>query len=145
MSFKEFTNKQFKSNFKPGISNVTFKQFVIEKDEGKEDGEDKVMGSIIEFFSTRDKPSDDDIHGLAESLGIDKHKFEEKIYAILSSFFNAGRHKESPSESIDDEELKKGIKVEMEHTTSPEIARRISLDHLAELPDYYTRLAKMEG
>jgi hypothetical protein len=37
-----------------------------------------------------------------------------------------------------------GIKVEMEHTTDPLIAKRISLDHLSEIPDYYTRLAKME-
>jgi hypothetical protein len=38
-----------------------------------------------------------------------------------------------------------GIKVEMEHTKNKTIAKRIALDHLAELPDYYTRLLKMEG
>lgn len=41
-------------------------------------------------------------------------------------------------------ELLAGIKVEMEHTNDPKIAERIALDHLEEIPDYYTRLLKME-
>ena len=45
---------------------------------------------------------------------------------------------------FDPRQLKAGIKVEMEHTRDPRIARLIALDHLAEIPDYYTRLAKME-
>jgi len=32
----------------------------------------------------------------------------------------------------------------MEHTNNKLVAKRIVLDHLAEFPDYYTRLAKME-
>jgi len=122
---------------------MSFKQFLTEQE--NQEQEDKIMGSIIEFFATHENPSDKDIHALSEELGIDKHKFEGKIYSILSSFLNAGRFKESPPEEIDEEELKKGTKVEMEHTTSEALAKRIALDHLAELPDYYTRLAKMEG
>ena len=41
-------------------------------------------------------------------------------------------------------ELEMGLKVEMEHTNDKEKAREISLDHLTEFPDYYTRLDKME-
>ena len=41
-------------------------------------------------------------------------------------------------------ELVKGIKVELEHTSDPKVAREIALDHINELPDYYTRLAKVE-
>ena len=44
----------------------------------------------------------------------------------------------------DPKELKMGIKVEMEHTDDPAVAKIISLDHLSEIPDYYTRLKKME-
>lgn len=40
-------------------------------------------------------------------------------------------------------ELAAGIEVEKEHTDNPAEAREIALDHLAEFPDYYTRLAKM--
>ena len=41
-------------------------------------------------------------------------------------------------------QLKMGVKVEKEHTTSKEMARKIALQHLAEIPDYYTRLKKVE-
>jgi hypothetical protein len=46
--------------------------------------------------------------------------------------------------SYDSEQLKMGIEVEKEHTNNPKIAERIAKDHLAEISDYYTRLAKME-
>jgi len=42
------------------------------------------------------------------------------------------------------QELKKGIKVELEHTSNPKVAREIALDHLNEKLDYYTLLAKIE-
>jgi len=44
----------------------------------------------------------------------------------------------------DPEELKIGIEIEKEHTNNPKIAERIAKDHLSEIPDYYTRLIKME-
>ena len=46
---------------------------------------------------------------------------------------------------FDPEELEKGIRIEMEHTNQPKVAMLIAMDHLAEIPDYYTRLAKMEA
>jgi hypothetical protein len=42
-------------------------------------------------------------------------------------------------------QLALGIKVEHEHTKDSALAREIALDHLSELPDYYTRLNKMEN
>lgn len=38
-------------------------------------------------------------------------------------------------------ELKKGTKIEKEHTDSADEARRIALDHLYERPDYYKKLS----
>lgn len=43
-----------------------------------------------------------------------------------------------------DRQLGMGKKIEMEHTDYPEVAERIALDHLVEIPDYYTRLKRME-
>ena len=43
----------------------------------------------------------------------------------------------------DERELAQGIKVEQEHTNNPLEAARIAKEHLREIPDYYTRLAKM--
>jgi hypothetical protein len=40
--------------------------------------------------------------------------------------------------------FKKGIAVEMEHTTDREVAKEITLDHLFEDPKYYDKLAKVE-
>jgi hypothetical protein len=40
-------------------------------------------------------------------------------------------------------QLKKGIKVEMEHTDNKKIAKEITMDHLAEDPNYYNKLAKI--
>jgi hypothetical protein len=40
-------------------------------------------------------------------------------------------------------ELKKGIKVEHEHTGDVKKAARIAMDHLVEDPNYYTKLAKL--
>lgn len=41
-------------------------------------------------------------------------------------------------------QLKMGIKVESEHTGSKQMAKMIALQHLEELPDYYSRLKKAE-
>jgi len=43
-----------------------------------------------------------------------------------------------------DEELAMGIEIEKEHTDDPAIAEKIARDHLAEMPDYYTKLKEME-
>ena len=42
------------------------------------------------------------------------------------------------------QQLVKGINVEKEHTSDTATAREIALDHLNELPDYYTKLIDME-
>ena len=44
--------------------------------------------------------------------------------------------------SISNSELKLGIRVEMEHTSNREKAKKIALDHLKEDSKYYTKLYK---
>lgn len=41
-------------------------------------------------------------------------------------------------------QIRKGIKVESEHTSDKEKATEIATDHVSEFPDYYNRLDKME-
>jgi len=48
------------------------------------------------------------------------------------------------ADQVNNDELRMGIKVEMEHTDDPEKAKKIALDHLAENPFYYTQL-KLSG
>jgi hypothetical protein len=43
---------------------------------------------------------------------------------------------------VDPVQLSLGIQIEMEHTNDPEIAKEISIDHLTEDPEYYSKLVK---
>lgn len=45
-------------------------------------------------------------------------------------------------DDVDQEQLAAGVRVEFEHTSDPAIALEIALSHLAEHPDYYTRLLR---
>lgn len=50
--------------------------------------------------------------------------------------------KHGVSSDVIDSALKKGMKVEREHTKLNSVAREIALDHLGERPDYYKKLDK---
>jgi len=103
--------------------------------------------ALIKLFQSKDKIKDHrDIHSLAEKLGMkEPSKLEEMVYAMLQSFWANGRAMEKGMDfEVDENEVKMGIKVEMEHTNCECLSYRIALDHLAECKDYYTRLAKME-
>jgi len=58
---------------------------------------------------------------------------------------NIGKHNDVEDEDYNQNELARGIKVEMEHTDSYYVAKAIAKDHLSEIPDYYERLSKMES
>lgn len=47
-------------------------------------------------------------------------------------------------EDFSEEQVTKGVKVEMEHTDDPDIALEVVLDHLMENPQYYDYLAEAE-
>lgn len=60
----------------------------------------------------------------------------------MSNKILGGKGDKLDYKKVDQSELKKGIKHEMEHTNSSIIAKEIALDHLAEDPKYYSRLEK---
>lgn len=63
-----------------------------------------------------------------------------------SDFFSQGAFANSDKgdEDVDIEQLRLGIIIEHEHTDDDVVATKIALDHLMEIPDYYTRLIAME-
>jgi hypothetical protein len=63
-------------------------------------------------------------------------KVSEKIPGGLSDGKNP--------EDFDPKSLAEGTKVEMEHTSDPEIAKEIAMDHLTEDPRYYEKLKTIE-
>lgn len=75
------------------------------------------------------------VESIAMYLG---RKFSLFLLSGLSVKKNVG------VKDVDANQLQKGIKVEKEHTPEDDVAQRITLDHLAEIPDYYDRLAEME-
>ncbi len=114
------------------------------------EGKMKALHMEIETFLKKNrKPKDKEIHALADKLGIDHDTFEEHVYMMLSDKLREDKIKggeaDKKSESdFDAAEIKLGIKIEMEHTDDPALAKEIAMDHLTELPDYYSRLKKME-
>jgi len=116
---------------------------------GQQKSDDKVRGDIIEFIKDNPNPTDDQVHDWCEEEGYDVDKIEQYIYELATLyviFLTTGRANEVGIglDEVDPKELAMGVEVEYEHTDDMETSRRISLDHLNEIPDYYTRLKKME-
>lgn len=79
------------------------------------------------------------LHTTVEEL----KKFDNQ--ELLTLLQNIGYHDFVDDNKFDKKELELGIKIEREHTNSDLVARLIALDHLSELPDYYSRLEKIEN
>lgn len=116
------------------------KEIILNEQENKMDN---IHNKIIKWFMENPNPEDKKVHSFADSIGIEPDKLEGHIYMILSSILNEGKSKNFKGK-YDPEQIKMGVKVEVEHTPNTLIAEKISKDHLSEIPDYYTRLLQME-
>jgi len=65
-------------------------------------------------------------------------------YLNLKELLAGGKAHGRPDSDFSARQIAKGEKVELEHTDSKPLAHAIAKDHLAEIPDYYDRLDKME-
>lgn len=136
---------QAKERFMDRISRIAMK--VVAKNDL---GFDEMAMASAKWFSENPNPADKKYHAWAEEQGWKSEDAEAAAYRLVSAFSTflfAGRAAEKgiTAKDVDPVELSMGISVEMEHTTCRLIAERIALDHLAEIKDYYTRLAKMES
>ena len=108
----------------PNISKVTKNTPLLPKFT-KESVVDKILNSLYEEDASNPEEKETDskpvrsVQKIAEKHGVSVEKIQNQ--------------------------LKMGIKVEKEHTTNKEEAEGIALQHLAEKPDYYSRLKKMEN
>ena len=105
----------------PANPDCTTKQLEVKADEAEEE-------EVVEKVESKEEPK--------EEVEEDKWK----------AFSEKGRANEKgiTVKEVDPEQLAMGRKVEMEHTDDEEIAERIALDHLAEYPNYYSLLKRME-
>lgn len=81
------------------------------------------------------------------------HKVKKTTTERRMDFIKGGLADNIPASAFDQEQLKKGMKVEMEHTNNPKIAEEIAKDHIFETgilkdgvyySDYYSELKKLE-
>lgn len=120
---------------------------IVDKEYNKKTESEKYYGTAMKILKNKLKKH----AGLTESrlemfLSQDAVNEADTEIDFIEEFVNKGRAKEKgfTKEDADPEELKMGIKIEMEHTSNVILSERIALDHLAEIKDYYTRLKKME-
>lgn len=112
-------------------------------------GLDPLSTKVAEFFRDNPNPADSAFHSWAESEKIEPDVAEAAAYrlaTLFTAFFFGGRaaEKKFDEADADESELSMGIAVEMEHTKCGIMAKRIAIDHLSEIPDYYSRLKVME-
>ena len=100
-----------------------------------------------------------DLSDLFRLVAEEKKKKKEEIDSLIGDSFDrlfveqlkphktpeqlAKKHKVSISQIKN--QLKKGTKVEKEHTKDVELATTIASQHIDELPDYYDRLSKIDN
>lgn len=101
------------------------------------DADKQIRSEIVKLFRIVQMPTDKDVHGLADRLGISAEQVENVVYSMLRSFVAGGKSKGKESD-FDAEEIKMGMIVEAEHTADTTLRKKIVYDHLTENPKYYS-------
>lgn len=103
------------------------------------------LDELLLFFRENPSASRADFLALDKALSVSTEELENLEFELCKSLCSKlGRHVSHGKEPFDDAQLAKGIEHEMEHTDDEYIARLIVLDHLAEMPDYYDKLATID-
>ena len=69
---------------------------------------------------------------------------DAKLEKAAKEVLEGGLADDIPDKCFDKKKVKKGMKVEREHTKNKAAQKEIAQDHLEEDPDYYEKLEKME-
>jgi hypothetical protein len=101
-----------------------------------------VQQAIIDVILKNPHPELSSLKELADKTDTSVDNLTLEMMMLLRDFFGAGLSVQNKNAVIDPNQLTAGIKVEMEHTTNPLIAKKISHDHLTETSDYYTKLSQ---
>lgn len=114
-------------------------------------GKQMPTNALKAFFKNNPAPQDAQVHELAEAYRVDPHVLEGQAYRMLGDklktagdLIPGGKADDKPDSAFNAAQLAQGVKVEMEHTDNPRLAKEIARDHLEEFGNYYTALDKME-
>jgi hypothetical protein len=126
---------------------VEKKAMAEEKDDdekkGREPGED-ARKKIRDYVRSKKGLSDKKFHEHSKRLGVKNDKAEEVAYEEARAL-HGGKAEEKGAKKPSPQQMAMGQKVEAEHSHDPKVRREIASDHLAEIPDYYSRLKRMEA
>jgi len=73
------------------------------------------------------------------------YEYEDGKWTKTAERLKGGKADHMPDAAFNHEQLRRGTKVEREHTRSRAVAKEVAKDHLTESPNYYKALAKMES
>lgn len=118
---------------------------MLEADEDELDSKKDDIKDALVSYAAKGKLVPSKINEIADKFEVAGGIVEQYTLELLCAVLKGvGKHKDVPDDQFDSEQLKLGMKVEQEHTGDPYIAKIIAKDHLKEIPDYYSRLKKME-
>lgn len=104
--------------------------------------------SIIDFFYKNPNADKYQLRQWAEENDISEDLDAEQLaFEIIKEyilFIKGGLWNESGMPPVDEEELSMGVQLEYKHTKNVADAKRIALNNLTEIKDYYTRLIEMK-
>ena len=83
------------------------------------------------------------IKGFPRRVKVTRRKGGKERVQVLDKWHGLSRG--VPATCFDQRAVRKGMRVEMEHTDKPYVAMRIAKDHLTEDSEYYDKLEKMES
>lgn len=148
MSCKDYLNKHL---VKEDMDTLLVRK-VLEKRIGiiyENNATEQEVNRIFEIACKHNRTTGQAISWIFENFGEDG-KYEPPVIEALEGGLAEGMTLEDLAEmhGVEEASLQKqldmGIMVEKEHSSDPEVRKRIAMDHLYEIPDYYTRLKKME-
>lgn len=143
---KQFPPKKKEENGAPPGEE---EQATEEEEEGAEEqGEEQVAASgtidpkaVMDFFAQQGKIDDAAFHSFCEQNGFNVHEAESIAYSMaqkLMQILRGGKGANLDPNTVDPQQLEWGLQIESEHTDCPALQKKITLDHLAESPDYYS-------
>ena len=74
-----------------------------------------------------------------------RNKIKSMGKSLESDVIPGGLSDKKSDKDFDPKLVREGVKVELEHTQDPRIAKEIAMDHLVESPSYYKMLRKLES
>lgn len=117
--------------------------------EGKDTSEESIEKEIIAFLRANPEPEDEEVHALAEKIGVEVDEVEEVFYKLAAGYAKM-KQKFDYTVSVDEAKLAAGTTVELEHMIdnsdeSMDVAECIAYAHLVEDENYYEKLVSIES